>query len=434
MIRYSDIRAPFLVRRGPLPPSMIDLRILSVGLFAMIYTWGIEVPIEDVAGIPLWLAVTPLCLGIYLARRKLIAAGALAGVSIFAAILLHQLLVKIFIPEIPIVRTLISGPFLGITIGLMYYCIIDSRDRVIIALIWATKAFIIIQFGVMIAEMLFDFRFILGGEKIYYHYFLPIARPTGMFAEPSHVATAMVVPVILLVVYPKQWWRNFGAGYSLLVFGILLVCPSATLLACFGIAIVLKGLLSGRSALILWAVSAAALTQVPALALANREYNPIAERLADTYDGLAGRVSGDSLNLSSLVLTKAVYVTKRTLEEYPLGVGYDNAAFANSLYARDYTTYFYNQNAQDLGTMLAKATVEFGILGFMIIIGLMSSLILFVVRNRTSDSAVWALIAVGQLLVSITRSSGYYQQGLTFAFAAALVVLTLLWRRYRLGD
>jgi hypothetical protein len=65
----------------------------------------------------------------------------------------------------------------------------------------------------------------------YPHYFLPIRRFSGFFAEPSVLGLALPPFIFLLIFRPRMYIKYLGKTGVAMLAAIILLCPSATLFA-----------------------------------------------------------------------------------------------------------------------------------------------------------------------------------------------------------
>ncbi|MDO8297972.1 MAG: hypothetical protein Q7T19_16235 [Caulobacter sp.] len=386
---------------------------MGLALFAVLFTFDIEFSIGQFATVSIWLIVaTPLLvwtagLGKNLGRVIVFA------VALSAFFVTHQLFASLFLNSVPISRSLTVGPVFAVSAALLFSSAINNSEKLLSAIVIATKTFLIVQFSIQLAELLFSFNFI--APRDYQHYFLPMRRVSGLFLEPSHLGVALAIPVVFLVAYPKIWMARFRVGYTALFGLIALVCPSATLLATVVIAIALLGLRSGRNAAALSILGALIFVWGSASVYENRDSDPIAMRIYQTAQAISGE-SPNNVNRSSMVLAKGFYIARRVLMEKPLGFGFDNASYANEDYGFEYGGREWRENDKDLVSIYSKVAAEMGWIGLLALILGILFLVRAALRYKTEAAGILSMIALGLLLANIVRGSGYFSQGVILPF------------------
>lgn len=403
--------------------SRVETNLLAMIFFCVLFGWGVEIPVSDSANAPLWPVLAALPSMALLFRRKRVFGALGLGLAVASTILVHKFVEMSVIPQLALIRSILSMLVLAFSIGLLYGLVSSLRQALVPATVLAIKFFIVVQLAFMFVEMALGFQLILGGAPKYPHYFLLIHRASGLFAEPSHLAIALATPLCFFLAFTRVWFRHFGWPYSVGLGLIVFLCPSVTLIAVVAISLMIRGLLSRRDAVLVAVTVVSIAAATPLLVYEFRSKNEVADRLSDTYAVLKGRARPESVNVSTLVFFKAIHVARRSLSEVPFGFGYDNTALANSRYGREYTGVLFESNGTDLASMPAKMIVDFGWFGFATVMLTVYSLGWGIVVRRNSDIGMWSALMLAQFLSSFVRSNGYLQQGIALVLATVLVLL-----------
>ncbi|MGY3038084.1 hypothetical protein ACVIIV_007254 [Bradyrhizobium sp. USDA 4354] len=390
--------------------------IFGLALFFFLFTWGIK--FDFVLGTtPLWFYVSiPLFL-ICIGRIGALTGFVLVAATTFALLLSHLYVATELTGMSSAgagvdVRHIGIAVFASVTVACLAKGVlsVSSFEE---AILLAVRIFLPVQLAVMIAQTALGYS---SGNSQYQHYFLPIERQGGILREPSHVGIMLSIPISILLQFPRRWIAEMGWLQSAILFMIVVLCPSATLIVSVFLNIVVLLARSNRGRMVLLAAMIVA-PSLLSIAYVLRDQNPIFERIIDLLDILSGRINGHQ-NVSSIVYAKSVYVLQRVMESYPFGFGLDNYIFANWTYGFQLTTAFGNINERDGSSAVLKFLTEFGGAGLL--------LFLIVLVKHTRDAfgsgprKMIGAIFLNLLIGNVIRGAGYFDGGFLLAFAGAL--------------
>jgi len=416
-------------------PSRASERLhLSVALFLILFTSGVTIPIPGFEGLPLWVPIAGPTLAILSVRQQTwpwvaIATAVMAGALATHLLVSHVLLGTAF-GIIPLTRSALQLVAVSVLLALIWAGLREA-ESLLASIVDACKIFLAIQAALTILMIATGYKFWPGN---YPHYFLPIQRVSGLLAEPSHVAVAMSVPLTLLIGFPRLSWNKFGPLYTSCAAFILIACPSASLIwPLMGAISILALRVSGIAAALIPAALLALPSIGPTLA-AVRHINPITERAYDAYSMVFLGTRADTLNVSSIVLAKGVYVMNRVLNSYPLGMGIDNAYYANLKFGPEMSYLFSHLNARDSSSILLKIGIEFGWVGLLVFVTACLICIVCVLKPSL-HSQILGGVALTLLVANAGRGASYFDFGFLVAIAAVLALSSeFFWRRGRIPE
>ena len=337
---------------------MILSRPAAAALFlvSVMFFWRFQVGVGN-AGVPAYVALIPLVLLLEIPRAVLLRTLAVGAVALGAMLIAVLQGVTLTRPSVALAALVI---LLASWVGIGAAMRVSAADRWRI-LARLVRAVLVLQLAVQATDIL---GLDLFGNRTYPHYYLPIVRAPGLLAEPSHVAITFS-PLLLAAFWPPA--RSFGGHLGrldhALVFLILFLCPSATLLVVLALALALR--IAALSPLLgvglvllpvlLWQNLDAVITVLP---------DAIADRLLTLRFVLVTGYFDEESNLSSVVLYGGYRAAMETLAEYPLGLGFLNMGAAYQLDGLvHYGRIAGDRNVDDGSSVLFKLATEFGWLG-----------------------------------------------------------------------
>ena len=384
--------------------------VAAIYLCSVMFFWRFQLVIDN-ATVPVYLLLVPLALLLDIPR------GVVIRTLVFGAVTLGVLLVAM-LQGAELTRSSVS--LVALLIVMVCWVGIGAAIRQLrldgwLALATAVKIVIRLQLALQLAE-------IVGldplGNRSYPHYYLPIDRMPGLLIEPSHVAITFS-PLIVAAFWPKE--RCFGGHLSrldfLLVFAIVFLCPSATLVAVLGLALALR--IAARTPLLGFAMIA-----VPVLILQNLPFvlgllpDAIADRLGTlVFIVRTGYFDGSS-NLTSVVFYGGFRAAMTTLAEYPLGLGFLNMGAAYASEGLDhYMRVAGETNVHDGSSMLFKLVTEFGWLGVAFVV--YSVLVIWRFFTTEEGDLTTGVLAFA-LLAFFARGASYLDGPVLVALAVIL--------------
>ncbi len=328
----------------------------AIYLCAIIAFWTFQLGAGGAAA-PVYLALTPILFVVPILNfaliRILLAGGAVMALMLVAAILGAHILrptISLIALFMVLVAGLASVASIRLSIEDHWYLVAKGLKLII-------RVQIALQFVQVAGFNPLENR---SGA----HYFLPIDRPSGLMIEPSYVALTLS-PLILASLWPRS--KSFGGHLTYLDFALvyfsLLLCPSATMINVFVIAIGLRVAAAQPITGILLILVSASTWQYLYL-LIDSMPEALAERVRDLFLLMQTGYIDKQSNLSSVVFYGGYIAAKSTLEQYPLGVGFLNMAH---VYGTDvlalYRQVVGDSNVNDGSSILFKMITEFGYIG-----------------------------------------------------------------------
>lgn len=384
--------------------------VAAVYLCAVMFFWRFQMTVYT-ATVPVYLALVPLALLLDIPR------DAVVRTLVFGAVTMGALLV-VLLQGAELARP--SVTLVGLLIVMVCWVGIGAAIRELRldgwkALALAVKVVIRLQLALQLAA-------ILGldplGNRTFPHYYLPIDRMPGLLIEPSHVAITFS-PLIAAAFWPKD--RCFGGELTrwdfALVFAIVFLCPSATLVAVLGLALALR--IAARAPVLGFAMIA-----VPVLIVQNLGIvlgllpDAIADRIGTlVFIVRTGYFDGSS-NLTSVVFYGGFRAAMTTLADYPLGLGFLNmgAAYATDGLAH-YMSVAGDTNVHDGSSMLFKLVTEFGWLGVAFVV---YSVLVIWRYFTTHEGDLTAGVLAFALLAFFARGASYLDGPVLVSLAVIL--------------
>lgn len=280
--------------------------------------------------------------------------------------------------------------------------------RAMIILAW-------LQLSVQLIELA---EFVSLRQSAPQHYIFPIPRYSGLYAEPSHLAVSYSPFIIAMA---GRWWGIFGGRLTWPLWiptaASLILCPSATLLAvavagsifALGRNIVLALCFAGLFTSIAWFFSDEILQALPI---------EISARITTIFEIVGLGYFDNKTNLSSLVFYGGAQASLSVLQNYPLGVGFQNLSAAYSLPELMQYRYFVgDRNINDGGSIAFKVIGEFGIVGLFFWVWCMAKTYLIC---RTPEMKEIAFLTFPIVAFSI-RGASYFDGPVLIAFAVLIL-------------
>ncbi len=407
----------------PFPTPGLLFRLDALLLTGLLFTSDLQIPTDDgAAGVPIWLiACGPIAaIGIFLDPPRLRSAfTAFFWSTAFVAVNIY--LSQILFSQATI-RQYSVAFFVALAVGSIAPSIKDLDDLPA-KLVVAFKIFLTCQFTLMMLQLIFGvFLF----KNTYPHYLFSINRVSGFASEPSHLAVQLAAPLGVMIGYPKFWTKNFSVFYKIITILIIIICPSSTILATIFIAL-LVSLIRFLGSLWSSILAIFVIIFLPSVSrVRTNTDNPVAQRIGDLFFIFQGYTS-DSLNLSSLLLAKGIFVMRAALDNFPLGVGLDNFPQANSLYAFQFSTVFGAMNDHDGTSFAVKFVTEFGWPGAFYFFAGAAYLLMSSTMRRTGLVAMTAFCV---LAANTVRGAGYFDLGTLFPI---VVLACLIAQRFNSG-
>lgn len=387
----------------------------ALSLLSIVLLGSIQIPImpsADGSGTSVPLAILA-AIGILIVRAR---ETAWARVLIVAFLLTfwHALQLLWGVPGTDPVRTVGGIVLISIVIPSLIECFDAVKDerlggRVFFA---GTRILLTLQLAFQLLQIIVPALAVRTSE----HYFLPIIRPPGFFAEPSHLAIGLSPFVGLLIVMPQYARRVLRrSGITAVIFSLIL-CPStlaiAIVLAAAAIRLVARGRLGWRGAV----------TTLAAIAVAvwvGMETDAVRERIGDLSGGFAAGTDSHETNLSSLVFLQGAYMSVEGVSRYPLGVGILNFQSLTNV-----VEVWVDLNIKDASSLFFKGLGEFGVL-FLFFEAAGIFLLIRAVRSRSMDIHTRALYFMFSFsfLVAGMRGASYYDWAPAIGFALAYIQL-----------
>ena len=211
-------------------------------------------------------------------------------------------------------------------------------------------------------SILFDLL-ILGPAGVvtsgFRHYFLPIQSFSGFFAEPSVLGLALPPFIFLLIFRPALYLKYLGKTSLFALLLIVLLCPSATLLAIIALTAFVRLLERGAQGRLIAVLIGAPLLLVFSWALLTLP--EFAIRLTGALGLQPTDVMWAERNFSSLVFVKGEQMAWYALRHFPLGVAFlNNETLALYVPISRLSKAFFDQNSKDNATILFRGICEFG--------------------------------------------------------------------------
>lgn len=312
-------------------------------------TYCFTVPIDVFQGVPLYVVLTPLMF--------FVMPEALLPAIILSLALLGYECLKFVQPGFePTTKGFLGIAVLAPILAICYYSLASLRilsDRFIGG--WL-RALLYIFLGAILIDQVLGFAGIT--TNVYPHYFLPIERRSGLVSEPSFVAL-WLSPYLFMIGHNFAMFKRYlGLSSLCMVLAIMILCPSATLIAILALTMTILAteyLLRG-SAFGLFA-SLLTLSVVLGVIIALPD-------VADRVNGVIGADAGaKDQNMSSLVFVKGRQMASYALLNMPLGVSFQDMASLTQYSDVAYLNKtIWSLNSDDGSSILFKGICELGIL------------------------------------------------------------------------
>ena len=383
----------------------------AIFILSIIFLWSIQFFIDDI-GIPYYIVISiPIVLYLKINKTSVLSFTLLLLILllIFFIQILQQITVSSFFKSI--LSTIMLSVLIIICLRMLDFC----KKSIFIKF---AKYFLYLQFLIMVYQTISPH---LGGVEYsthYKHLLLPINRVSGLFSEPSIVAIGLSPFIYLSFFHYKETVIMVGKRFFLLLYIILLLCPSTTLFGVFVILITLfiySNLTINKIYKILLYITPLILLMIFSL----EYFDAINDRVQSIYSLLILNSSKiASFNPSSLLFIKGGEMAFNGLIFHPLGVGIMNFEYLVNLSEVSYINdIYFEKNIKDGTSIFFKMVGEYGLFGLLVCV---SAITIVLVNIRKDKFINLNILFLFGFMCSFIRSNSYFDGiqllGLTVLF------------------